>query len=99
MKGSIASSARSLGTQYSWNGSQRYELGKILAAMKKGWWTMGSFWTSKAPKSIVRVVYLNMVQGAAVAGLTALDWGKANCRRLDALQAKHLGIMEQGKAC
>ena len=91
--------ARHLGGRFSWNGSNHAELAVRLLSAKRGWFSMGQFWTSDSPASLRRVVFLIKVQAPGISAAETYLYRDSDYRALDKLCVKFLRVMLKGEAC
>ena len=95
----IKPTARHLGGTVSFNQSYRYELSKRLLAMRAGWASLGSYWSSRGRKQAKRCMLLTCVVEPALSGLTAIAPSGSQMGRLTSVLCLYLRKLEAGKAC
>ena len=91
--------ARHLGGLLSWNGKNGHEVNKRTRALCAGWARLQGSWTEQMPWKLVRMLFLSLVQSAALTGLESYVITRTEARRIDVELTKRLRVLMKGKAC
>ena len=99
LPGKRCTCAKYLGGYKQFKGSNHCELGARKAAVERGFYTMGRFWSRNKSLRPAAMVFGAMVRGVAFSGLEALLLSESEYKRLDSIVNKFARKVLRGAAC
>ena len=95
--GKILGRARRFGGRYTFNGSNKAEIGCRTQAMAANWSALRGFWFARSPWSHRRLIFLSRIVSASITGLDAYAASPGELNRIDKKICRYLRAFSNGK--
>ena len=98
LEGKVVRAARNLGPYLHATQSLVCERERRVLVIKAGWLSMGTCWTTPAPLSVKRMIFIGRVQGAAFSAQSSMLVSEPDCCLYDRFLMNYIRVLRRGEA-